>query len=129
MNRFYLKLLHEMSVIYVFSIPKVQICKTGEVVEAIVLIPQLLRWVCGKHVCLKVPQQLDCISPMASQQSHICIEAQLVMCKARPQALKPAKPSLGDSFEMAWARPGGWESLSRALKPGLAVGVCSHWFP
>jgi len=41
----------------------------------------------------------------------------LVMCKAQPQALKPAKQSLqkqslGYGFEMAWAWPGGWESLS-----------------
>ena len=31
-----------MSVIYVFSIPEVEICSSGEVVEVIVLIPQLL---------------------------------------------------------------------------------------
>jgi len=34
------------------------------------------------------------------------------MCKAQPQAQKPAKLRFGDGFEMAWARPGGWESLS-----------------
>jgi len=67
-GRFYLKLLHEMSVIYVFSIPEVEICSSGEVVEVIVLIPQLLS-----------------ISPTASWH-HVHVEADNSLCAGLPRS-------------------------------------------
>jgi len=49
-----------MLVIYVFSIPEVEICSSGEVIEAIILIPQLLRWVCGKMArTIKMKPNMD----------------------------------------------------------------------